>query len=191
LFALPAPVLILFGAAFANLSTGGSRIELPRIYLWLGSVLINLPFAPLWEELGWRGFLLSRLQSTRASFAASLLVGATWAPWHAPLQATAYKALPNINVLLAFAVFCSLVIGLSVILAWVFNRGRGNLSPCILFHSVFNNTSPYLIDSVIQKDGLSPMIWAAVTVWAVAIFLRVWAGNDLGSIRNTDLQTSF
>jgi len=148
------------------------------------NILINLPFAPLWEELGWREFLLTRLQSTKGAFAASLMVGAFWGPWHAPLQASAYRAYPNVNAFLAFLLFC-IMMALSVILAWLYNKSSGNLFPCILFHSVFNNTSSFLIDAMVQRDGLKPMIWAAATVLTGALVLLARAGGDLARSANT------
>src|ERR1700738_2866791 len=81
LVAMLIPALVLFVAACANLIAGGSDMHLPKISFWIWSVLVNLPFAPLWEELGWRGFLLTRLLLARRSFAASLIVGLIWGPW--------------------------------------------------------------------------------------------------------------
>ena len=188
LYAVLAPILVLFIAAFANLLTGGSNIQFPKFWYWVWSVLINLPFTGLWEELGWRGFLLPRLQLTRSSFLASLLVGLTWGPWHAPLQAQAYKDLPDVNPFLGFLIFCSFILGLSVILTWLYNKAGGALFPCIVFHTVLNNTSSYFIEMAVHSDGLRPMLWAAGATWLTAISLLFWTGRDLGLIKGASTE---
>jgi membrane protease YdiL (CAAX protease family) len=175
------PIGILFAPACMNLLTRGTNIPLPVLSTWIQHLLINLPFAPLWEELGWRGFLLPRLQSTYNGFRASLLVGLIWGPWHAPLQLQLYKDSSNIPALVGFPVFCIFVVGLSVIVTWLYNRSRGFLLPCILFHGVLNMISPYFVDAAIARDGIRPMLWATLSVSLAAGFLRFQAGENLGS----------
>jgi len=182
LIAILVPTLALLVAAGLNLFSGGSSIQLPKISFWFWSVLINLPFVPLWEELGWRGFLLPRLQSAHSSFVASILVGLVWGFWHAPLQAQAYRTLPHVNAFFGFVIFCFSVVGLSVILAWMYNKANARLFSCIVFHSVLNNTSPYLIDYAVRKDGLRPLVWSAVAIWGVAFYLRIRDGKNLGAV---------
>jgi membrane protease YdiL (CAAX protease family) len=175
------PFGILFASASMNLLTRGTDIPLPVFSTWIPHLLINLPFAPLWEELGWRGFLLPRLQATLNSFRASLLVGVIWGPWHAPLQLQLYKDSPNIPALLGFPVFCIFVLGLSVIVTWLYNRSRGFLLPCILFHGVLNMISPYFVEAAIARDGIRPILWATLGVCLTAGFLRIKTGENLGS----------
>ena len=38
-----------------------------------------------WEEVGWRGFALPRLQKNHSALAATLVVGVLWGMWHVPL----------------------------------------------------------------------------------------------------------
>ena len=50
----------------------------------VGSLLVTIVIVGLFEELGWRGFLLPRLQRERTALVAALLVGLVWLPWHLP-----------------------------------------------------------------------------------------------------------
>jgi len=177
LFAFLCPIAILLLAALANLFAGGSDPPLPSFRVWIELFLINLPFAPLWEEIGWRGFLLPRLQEFQSGFRASIILGIVWGVWHVPLL---WHAVPQgIAPVRAFFVFFVTVTGLSVLLAWLYNRTSGALLPVIIFHGIFNATSPYLIESTVPQDGLKPLIWAALFVWSAALAVRFMAGSDL------------
>ena len=48
-------------------------------------VLFILIFGPIPEELGWRGYVLDRLQVKLSAIVSSLVLGAFWALWHLPL----------------------------------------------------------------------------------------------------------
>src|SRR5204863_9641897 len=51
--------------------------------LWLGSVVVAVLLAPLWEEFAFRGFLLSALASTRLGFwGGALFSNALWTSLH-------------------------------------------------------------------------------------------------------------
>ena len=52
---------------------------LPAIFI--GRLLINV-----WEEIGWRGFALPRLQARHGVLIASLIIGFFWGLWHLPLS---------------------------------------------------------------------------------------------------------
>jgi membrane protease YdiL (CAAX protease family) len=47
-----------------------------------------LTFALSWEEIGWRGYAMPRLQTGRSALGASLILGPVWGSWHLPLYFT-------------------------------------------------------------------------------------------------------
>jgi membrane protease YdiL (CAAX protease family) len=184
LFALGVPPLILLLAALANLLTGGSNITLPQPWFWVRTLFFNLFAGPLWEELGWRGFLQPHLQTNRSTFIASLLVGVAWGPWHAPLQLRAYYATGDANPIMAFLVFCWIIVGLSAILGWQYETTSGSIFPCVVFHAAWNDTSQYFPDLAFHKDGIAPILWAGGVTWLLGLFLYLRLGRRLRDARN-------
>ncbi len=87
------------------------------------------------EEPGWRGFLLPRLQDRFSPLVASLLIWFPCALWHAPPDFTGYAG-PTFAAYLRTRVF--ILIPLSIIMTWVYNRSGKTILSAALFHSAFN-----------------------------------------------------
>jgi membrane protease YdiL (CAAX protease family) len=90
----------------------------------------------LGEEIGWRG-LLTPLMINRFGFTrGSLLIGVIWAGWHLPLLLFADY---NSGTPWWFSIpcFCTLTIGLSVILAWL-RLASSSVWPCAILHASHN-----------------------------------------------------
>src|SRR6266851_2571281 len=136
------PVLLLF-AATATLIQGGAWQQ-PKI---VGSglsfslfVIVEFGYAffvggGVSEEPGWRGFLLPRLQDRFNPLVASLLVWFPWALWHAPLDFAGYAGS-------TFAAYLQtrvlILVPLSIIITWAYNRCGKTILSAALFHSSFN-----------------------------------------------------
>ena len=101
---------------------------LPTYFLTL---LVGVILGPLWEEPGWRGFALPRLQAQYGPIVGSTLLGVVWAVWHAPGYFGGWMA----SAFPALLVYC---IGFSILATWVYNRTRGNIVLMILLHSSSN-----------------------------------------------------
>lgn len=129
------PALLLTNGAFASLRWSallGSSVP------WWSNPL-NLLGGPLNEEPGWRGFALPRLQVRHGPLRGSLLLGALWFLWHAPLfLVQGWLSVP----IWAFAI---LLLCLSVLMTWGFNRSRGSILSAVLMHAVFNSSFPILV----------------------------------------------
>jgi hypothetical protein len=86
------------------------------------------------EELGWRGFLLSRLERTLGPQFGALVMALTWALWHLPaffFPGMPQQHMPPIAFLLTVAAF-------GIFLALLFNRTRGHIVSTMLAHFSFN-----------------------------------------------------
>ena len=90
------------------------------------------------EEPGWRDFALPRIQDRFGPLGGSLLLGVLWACWHLPLFFTTWSGRHTEPSLLA--VYLTVAVSLSVVIAWVFNRTGESLPAAMVVHAS-NNTA--------------------------------------------------
>jgi len=83
------------------------------------------------EEIGWRGFLLSKLQKKHTPFISSIIVGLLWGVWH----------LNFTGGILGSILYTVTIVEMSVLMTWVYNKSNGNLLLMIIWHFVFNLSS--------------------------------------------------
>lgn len=124
LIAAIAPVeLLLYRLAGLELFTDGRwLLDGLRSEYWWGVLIAAVVLAPLWEELVFRGFLLSALAKTRLGFwPAAVISSALWTALHA-----GYSWPGLVSVLLA---------GLG--LSWIMQR-TGSMKAVVVAHAVIN-----------------------------------------------------
>lgn len=95
------------------------------------------------EEIGWRGFAQPKLQKKTSPLTAALLIGIVWAAWHAPLFLTQTWDTPR-STFAQVLLYVVVVIGLSVIMAWVRN-GSGSTLAAVLAHASVNGSLGVLV----------------------------------------------
>ena len=89
---------------------------------------------PLNEEPGWRGFALPRLQKMCGPILASIILGAAWGLWHAPLYLTGVFS-GGVQAMIGRALW---TIPLAFLLTWVYNHTQGSLLISVLVHTSVN-----------------------------------------------------
>jgi uncharacterized protein len=100
----------------------GHRFHLPPLNAWLSvPILVVVLLIPaLFEEIGWRGLALPRLQSRYGALAASLIIGIAWAAWHLPIwfiPEAGFSSLP-------FPIFAAFTVAISVLFTWLIQWQR-------------------------------------------------------------------
>lgn len=82
------------------------------------------------EELGWRGYALPKLLAQRPALTSALLIGIPWGILHIGL------ILPGqMNAGTSWLETILYLLGLSVVLTWLFVQTKGNLMVVILYHA--------------------------------------------------------
>ena len=147
----------------------------PLVVLWVTlpfSFLLYLIVAGLGEELGWRGFALPRLQEKRPAFSASLMLGVIWGLWHLPILVVASQPLTPLFVV-GGTIFVVIMVGFSVLSAWIYNNTRGSLLLVILFHAAITMS---LNTFLIAYRSPLPGVLMLVVLWlTIAIIVRTSA----------------
>lgn len=144
--------------------------ELSDLLQVAGSLMLTIVIVGIFEELGWRGFLLPRLQRGRSALAAALIVGAAWLPWHLP----EFVSDPDQRPILPFAAF---VIAQSVLLTWLYNSTGAGLPIVIVFHAAFNSYGRFFL-SDLQGTPYAVAWWVlAGSVVLFALTIIGYAGR--------------
>jgi uncharacterized protein len=184
--ALAIPVLIVlvipWGVAallgFATFSGAG-----PSLPDWLINLvlfgLVMTTFLALGEEIGWRGYLLPRMQALLPRRHAALAVGFIHGIFHLPLMllTTTYNDVGNRAVVCVVVV--AAVTAAGVLYAWIRDRS-GSVWPVAIAHSavntlIFNGAGLFVIASPLAlaytagESGLATLL----AISAAAIFLLV------------------
>lgn len=135
---------ILLPGALASYVPPDSLVRLVvtgAVILVLGGIIGG----PLFEEPGWRGFALPRLQAQLGPLGASLLLGLVWAGWHFPQFLMPEWATQNGGLSpTTISVFVATVVSISVILTWLFNHTHASVFLAILAHSAVNTSQAVL-----------------------------------------------
>jgi membrane protease YdiL (CAAX protease family) len=116
----------------------------PRVYLSEMAFSLTIGIAPMWEEIGWRGFALNRIQRLHGPVVGTLILGALWGVWHlpfffGPLARTGPDA-TVVSATIALVEFSVGLTGLSIVMTWVLNNCRGSTLLAILLHASFDSS---------------------------------------------------
>ncbi|HEV8422255.1 MAG TPA: CPBP family intramembrane glutamic endopeptidase [Chthoniobacterales bacterium] len=172
--------------SFADLVAPSSRFV--RVYLSEMVFSLTIGVAPLWEEVGWRGFALPRMQRLHGPVVGTIILGLLWGVWHlpfffGPLMQTGPDS-TFIRASIALVEFSIGLTGVSVVMTWVLNNCRGSTLLAILFHAAFDSsglalmtlfpsTSPYYLPVHYQTLGI------AIFFSIVALVLILVTRGDL------------
>jgi membrane protease YdiL (CAAX protease family) len=134
------------------------------------SLLIALPFGPLGEELGWRGFLLPLLLRRHGVVSSTLMVGTLWTVWHVASFTFPGAAIPSFFAITPWSVFLffAFLITESFAFTYVYIKTKGSLIFAVLLHMAFN-AGPNVIQALFPS--LANATTARASIYVTEIFL--------------------
>jgi membrane protease YdiL (CAAX protease family) len=165
------PAALVAGVVPLNALMGGPALSLGMPLLGIAVFLAFhiVPGSALGEEIGWRGYVLPRLQSRMSALSAALIIGPIWALWHLPLWLTGEPGrTPTL-----YAGFVVSVIALSVILTWVYNSTGGSLLMVVLLHATYNLPITLAIDDLGTRATLPVLLYFGLLVVAAIVVVIV------------------
>jgi uncharacterized protein len=171
--ALLLPVAISLAAAVFNVLLGAQAPSAVELGGWTGLfstffILLLIPgLGGTWEEPGWRGYALPRLQVGLSALLASLILGVLWAFWHLPLMVVGEVPYSDIVFVIAW----------TVVFTWLFNNSRGSVLLAMLMHAMNNTISGSFFGPMFSGADSVRQGWFYAALWcAVAVVLIVVYG---------------
>ena len=163
--ALGGPAALFFIAGRLSEALGGMIQPLPEPGLSIvlmglaGSVVHGIANG---EEIGWRGYALPKLLRRRSALTASLILGAIWAVFHAPIMFMTSSVAGGQSFDTALPFFVG-TLALSVLITWIYHGTGGSVLIIILLHGAFN-TWPGLIGDGGGGSAFALQVIAAILV---------------------------
>ena len=173
--------IIVRPGALESFQTLAPLSVLPYLGAFVFMVLIG---GPLFEEPGWSGFALPRLQRVHSPLVGGLILGSLWALWHLPgflIPSQDLTDIPPRGTVLDFFVFALALIGLRLVMQWVFNNTKGSVLMAILIHASWNTFySAALIQLFPAPSVLGSYLNLTIAAGALALVVVVLTGGRLG-----------
>ncbi|HVZ39132.1 MAG TPA: type II CAAX endopeptidase family protein [Candidatus Kapabacteria bacterium] len=160
LFAIGLLVHRLITGSFFSFEITRREFGLGTAASYLGWCLPFVAYA-LFEELGWRGFLLPHLQERHSAFGATLRLTLIWGVWHAPLFLFRF----NFSIGTSIGFFFGLFVG-ALILTSIFNGSRGCTLAAIIFHLTNNIASAFDKEYIVATVSTGFILLAAYLLLA-------------------------
>jgi CAAX protease family protein len=124
------------------------------------------------EEMGWRGYVLPRLQAKHSALIASLILAILWAFWHVPKFVTHWNTI-------AFFWFIVDEIAKAILMTWMYNNTRGSLLLVTLFHASFNTAGLLLpIANNLTDTNMNMRAFISLLELIAAVIVVIYAGPD-------------
>jgi uncharacterized protein len=173
LFALP--IAMLVGASLwlglGPLAAFAERWHL-LVTVFLPEALISAVLINLWEEGGWTGFLLPRLQERWGPLTASVLVAAAMGLYHVPLifilGGVSDDPIAPDRYWIYFVLLFVGTIPFRLLVTWLWNSTHGSVIIVALLHGAFNvTTGQKFLPAFVPGDTI--WVYGVYTILALII----------------------
>lgn len=160
LFLLAAVLTRLFQGTWLDVRMLGRVDFLPDLgaaamFLWLATYGFG-------EEVGWRGYLLPRLQRDRSAWSATVILWIIWAIWHVP-SFFYLQTVTGVGTLIGFLLG---VLAGTIFLTWLYNGSGGSVLIVAVWHGLFD----FVTACTQCKSGLiAATVSTFVMLWAVVV----------------------
>ncbi len=171
--ALLLPAGLALAATALNVLLGAQAPSADDLGGWTGllpgfAIALLIPgLGGAWEEPGWRGFALPRLQAGRSALFAALILGVLIAGWHLPLMVVGEVHWSDIV----------LIMGAAIVFNWVFNNANGSVLIVMMMHAINNTVSGGFFSPMFSGADSVRQSWMLAAVWCAVAIVVVSRGG--------------
>ena len=162
----------IFG--FFNLSTFLEENYITNAGTFIIFILPSLCYG-FFEEIGWRGFFLPKLQGRFNAFTSTIILTVIWWFWHFP--AFFYR----FDLFFALVMMFPLMLAGSMVFTFLFNQSKGSVLMLIIMHICYDLVSAHQI-SIIATIVIS-IFFIFMTIRAI----KLYGIENLSSIKRATL----
>lgn len=158
------PVLLSGTAVAAALALGAETPATSDLAAWssiplTALVVLLIPgLGGAWEEPGWRGFALPRLEKRLGALTGPLVLGLLWAVWHGPLFLAGQILWSDVLVIVAA----------SVVFASVFHTARDSVLLAMVMHAMNNAVGGAYASQLFHGADLTLLGLLTAAAWWLA-----------------------
>ncbi len=120
----------------------------------------------IFEEIGWRGFLLPHLQEKYNAWISTIYLTIIWALWHIPFFFYRFE----FSIFISIGFFFGLFVG-AIIMTSLYNSCKGGLWAVILFHLLMNICSGF------DKEIIVAVLSVGYVYIAINLYLKYDSEN--------------
>jgi uncharacterized protein len=153
------------------------------LVLYPAAYFAHFFFGPLFEESGWRGFALPRMQYRFGPARGSLYLGLLWSAWHFFLYVPTWFSAGDVGAgVQALVIFTVLTTSMTFLFTWLSNHTGASLLLVILLHGSVDGTQTYMQrlgdqgvispEATALADGLGLLIWAVIVMIVLLVATR-------------------
>jgi len=156
---------VLASVSVRMIEGDSSTFQIGSIGAFVVAVVGESIFSGLGEEIGFRGYLLPRLQSRWNALHASLVLGVIWGIWHLPLSV--FPGEPQEGQAIWWMLCWQTVA--AVIFTWIYNVTGGSLLAVVVLHGGANAASELILLNGVTETQLL-MVGVALVAVIIALF---------------------
>jgi hypothetical protein len=135
--------------------------------------------AGFFEEIGWTGFALPRLQSKYSPLASGLILGVLWAFWHMMADFWGNHAAFGLYWLPTFIIYWLIPLtAYRILMVWVYQNSN-SLPLMQVMHAFYSGTLGVVGPITSVEDGLLWKALFAAVLWVMLTIVIVRYGGDL------------
>lgn len=148
-------------------------------------IILAVVLAPIAEEMGWRGYGVDSLRARSGMTKATLLFGALWSVWHAPLVligGTYQNELATMGNRAFLANFFISIVPAAIITNWLYYKNNRSIGAAVLLHAMLNAASVLLNAGQVAKC-IATVLYALIAAGVFVIDRAAFAQGPRSFLR--------